>query len=130
MHGAVLADFRLLEVDTLMIGSLIHEDDRKAAFKFKERLLDRQENLCEFRYALLNGEVSYLGKMFTERLLPEVEENVFDVICQDATAKTNNSILTMPSAQPEHLDRADFAPSIKVETSLLEGFWPTEVDAS
>lgn len=85
MHGLLPAEVNGLQISTSMIGNLIHEDDRDAAIKFREQLINGEENLCEFRHVLPGGEVKFLRKMFTEQDLSETKGAVFDVISRDVT---------------------------------------------
>ncbi|MGB5559635.1 MAG: ATP-binding protein [Paracoccaceae bacterium] len=85
MHGLTVEQFTSLDIDNGVIGRLVHEDDREAAMKLRERLLKGERLIGEFRHNLPNGDIRSIRKIFAPKFPSGSPGGLFEVVSQDVT---------------------------------------------
>ncbi len=85
MHGLTAAEFTALDIDSNIIGEIIHEEDRALAMDVKRRLSNGESVVSEMRHSFPNGQVRFIRKIFAPLDPADPTEGKFEVVSQDVT---------------------------------------------
>lgn len=85
MHGLTVEEFISLDIESEIIGNLIHEDDRQKNVDLQSRIFKGEVVISELRHVLPSGEIRSLRKIFSPLNPSDPENEFYEVVGQDVT---------------------------------------------